>query len=538
MLNITEIDKDYVYFLDTTRNAVKLGATFVQGRGAWRLPINLHTATELYNETKDERMRALMISLRDYYDSAKAIKGKEDTNGDDRLRPYQRVDIEFINSRQNVGVFNEQRTGKTPTILIAVREKLKKNIIVCPSGLKLNWEREYKKWLGNNELMVVIGTPANRDKIYHNFRTLQYATIVISYETLRLDLEKILKGNHRFDVLIIDEAHRLRNHQTKQSKAILELSKHTNNVYALTGTPAVNHASDVFGILKVMKPTKYTSFWAFADRYFGSYDTMFGRQLGSIRKDRKDEFQELLNVVSTQRKRRDIMKWLPKITERSITLELTSTQKKLINEIVEMQRFNGNVIPNAIAQLMRLRQATLDPTLLDVKDTSPKEQFIYEYLEDNPNEKVIVFSMFTSFLNKVKEKLGNKAVMLTGEQSQLQKQMAVDMIQSGSGKVLLANIIAGGVGWTLDNADTIIFTDLSYNPIDNQQAKDRFVPTDPNKTYGGKEIIYLEMDRSIDQNIAKLLTEKINIIKYVNDYGIKSLVKMDDNDNKISRKEN
>jgi SWI/SNF-related matrix-associated actin-dependent regulator 1 of chromatin subfamily A len=532
-IKITEKDNDFVYFTSSTKDAIRLGGQFVQGRGTWRLPINLHTITDLYNATKDEDMRNLMLSLRTYYEQMESIKGMQDANGDERLRPYQRVDIEFINSRQNVGVFNEQRTGKTPTILLAIKDKLGKNVIVCPSGLKLNWEREYKKWLGRDDIMVVDGTPTNRDKIYYNFHTLKYSTIVISYETLRVDLPKITKKGVIFDVLIVDEAHRLRNYQTKQSKAIMEMGKHTSNVYALTGTPAVNHASDVFGILKLMKPTKYTSFWAFADRYFGSYETAYGRELGAMRKDRKDEFQSVLNIISTQRKRRDIMKWLPKINEKVIKLELTSAQKKMINEIVELQRINGEVIPNAVAQLMRLRQATLDPTLLNVNDQSPKEQFIYEYLEDNPNEKIIIFSMFTSFLNKVKEKLGDKAVMLTGEQSQLQKQMAVDSIQKGTKNVMLANVLAGGVGWTLDKADTIIFTDLSYNPIDNQQAKDRFVPTDESAEYGGKEIIYLQMDKSIDENIVDLLKKKINIIQYVNDYGIKSMVKSKTDDYSI-----
>jgi SWI/SNF-related matrix-associated actin-dependent regulator of chromatin subfamily A-like protein 1 len=536
-IKIIETDKDFIYFVGKTRDATNMGAHFVQGRGLWRLPINLHTATELYNLTKDDSMRQLMLTLRGYYDTLRQIKGKEDSAGDERLRPYQRVDIEFINKRQNVGIFNEQRTGKTPTTLLAIKNKLGKNIIVCPSGLKLNWEREYKKWLNRDDIMVVNGTPSYRDKIYRNFHTEKEGTIVVSYETLRIDLQKLIKNSTSLDILIIDEAHRLRNYKTKQSKAIMEVAKHSKNVYALTGTPAVNHASDVFGILKVMKPTAYTSFWSFADRYFGSYDTFYGRQLGAIRKDRKDEFQELLNVVSTQRKRRDIMKWLPKINERVIKLEMTTAQRKLVDEIVELQRFNGEVIPNAVAQLMRLRQATLDPNLLNVNDVSPKEQFIYEYLEDNPNEKVIVFSMFTSFLNKLKDKLGDKAVMLTGEQSQLQKQMAVDRIQNGTSKLLLANIIAGGVGWTLDGADTIIFTDLSYNPIDNQQAKDRFVPTDPNKEYGGKEIIYLQMDKSIDANIVDLLEKKINIIKYVNDYGIKSMVKNEYDANIDNRKE-
>jgi hypothetical protein len=63
--------------------------------------------------------------------------------------------------------------------------------------------------------------------------------------------------------------------------------------------------------------------------------------------------------------------------------------------------------------------------------------------------------------------------------------------------------------------------------MDNAQARDRFVPTKTDVEYGGKEIIYLEMNKSVDKSIRRLLDKKIDIIKYVNDYGINSLVKED-----------
>lgn len=536
-MKIVEIDKDNVIFESDIKSAIKLGAVFSQVSGHWKIPITLHSVRDLYNVIKDERLADLLVRLEHYYNQIKKIKSKEDAPGDERLRPYQRVDIEFIKSRQNVGIFNEQRTGKTPTILLALPADAKKNLIVCPSGLKLNWNREYVRWLGKNNVAVVNGSPKTRDSIYNNFKMLDEYTLIISYETLRNDIEKILKYVKKIDALIVDEAHRLRNHRTKQSLALIKLSKDCKYVYPMTGTPAVNHPSDVFGILRLMKPSKFTSYWNFVDRYFDSYDSFFGRKLGGFRKERASEFQGLLNVVSTQRKRREVMKWLPKVDTRIIELELSSKQKEVINEILTLQRYNGNVIPNAVAQLMRLRQATLDPELLDIKDSSPKEQFIYEYIEDNPDEKIIIFSFFTSFLNKLKEKLGDKAVMLTGEQSQLQKQMSVDAIQNGTKNVLLANIIAGGVGWTLDKADTIIFTDISYSPIDNQQAQDRFIPTDTTKEYGAKQIIKLQMANSIDKTIDYLVNSKIDIIKYVNDYGINSLVNLKDIQYNISRKD-
>lgn len=536
-MRLVEIDKDNVYFESDLRTAMKLGANYIDSRAQWKLPITLHSIRELYSIIKDERLLGLLNRLEQYYTQVKLIKTQEDTQGDPRLRPYQRVDIQFIKSRQNVGIFNEQRTGKTPTILLSLGDDAKKNFIVCPSGLKLNWDREYKRWVGKNNVAVVSGTPKSREQLYMNFKALDEYTLIIGYETLRNDLDKIMKYIKNIDALVVDEAHRLRNYGTKQSKALIKLSKICKYVYPMTGTPAVNHPSDVFGILKLMRPSRYTSYWNFVDRYFTTFDGYFGKKLGGFRKDRAGEFQGLLNVVSTQRKRREVMKWLPKIDHRIIELEMTGKQQSLVKEIVELQRYNGNVIPNAIAQLMRLRQATLAPELLGVNESSPKEQFIYEYIEDNPDEKIIVFSVFTSFLNTLKEKLGNKAKMLTGEQTQAQKQASVDAIQKGNCNVLLANIIAGGVGWTLDKVDTIIFTDISYNPIDNQQAQDRFVPVDERQEYGAKQIIKLQMAKSIDKTIDLMVNSKVDIIKYVNDYGINSLVNYEQVEYNISRKE-
>jgi len=118
------------------------------------------------------------------------------------------------------------------------------------------------------------------------------------------------------------------------------------------------------------------------------------------------------------------------------------------------------------------------------------------------------------------------AALLTGEQSQAEKQASIDAFQRGDRRVLLANIRAGGVGFTLDRADTIIFVDRSYNPVDNEQAADRFVPTNPNVEYGAKEIIDLVMENSVEAKINKLLENKQNIISYVNNYSEKGLVKL------------
>jgi SNF2 family DNA or RNA helicase len=363
------------------------------------------------------------------------------------------------------------------------------------------------------------GTPTNRKRLYEAISQGSDAIIIVSYETLRTDLNTRFSPKN-IDVLIADEVHRLRNHKTKQSKALYSLALSCKNIFALTGTPAVNHPADVYGILKLLKPKKYASYWQFVERYFTVLDGHFGKQILDVREDRLQEFTNLLADISVNRKRREVMQWIPKITQRTIELDFDTKQnkhyKRALKELVYGLEGEEKDIPNTLAQLTRLRQICVDPGLLELDGKSPKTDFIKEFLDDNSGS-VIIFSSFTSYLNNLARVVDSSA-LLTGEQTQAEKQKAIDLFQSGGKRVLLANIKAGGVGFTLDRADTIIFADRSYNPVDNEQAADRFVPTRSDVKYGAKQIIDLTIADSIEVGINRLLKEKKNIISYVNNY--------------------
>lgn len=515
---ITDYDTDFIYFTATSKEAAEVGAIWVTGRKQWKLPISKTVVDTL---SENYQLKNLKRNLDNYHNLVYNIKSKSDTTGDPRLRPYQRVDVEFLSMRKNAAVFNEQRTGKTPTILLAVKDRMRKGIIVCPAGLKLNWSREAQKWISRSSI-VVSGTKKQRNRLYQTFRDSDSDILILSYETLRADIEEFAA---EFDVLIVDEAHRLRNYKTKQSKALYSLSKKAKHVFLLTGTPAVNHAADVFGILRILRPTKYGSYWNFIDRYFGYEQTRFGRDILSLKPHRLAEFTDMLNSISVQRKRNDVMKWIPPITHRTIPLELSATQKRYYTQLIDTYRYDENIVPNAIALLTRLRQTCLDTGLITDTPSSPKADFIKEYIGDN-SDSVIVFSSFTSFLKQLHSEIPD-SVMLTGEQTQAEKQAAVDKMQKGEAKLMLANVVAGGLGWTLDKADTIIFTDKSFNPINNEQAQDRIVPTVDDLSYGAKQIITLTMQDTLEANIEQLLAAKQNIIQFVNNYGLNQLVDLD-----------
>ena len=514
-------DDNFIYLKASNKEAMAIGATYIKSKNAFKLPISVTAIENLSHYTSLVPVSKLYESLKQEQAKIKAIKNKTKVEPLGNLRPYQSQDVEFLRTLDSAAVFNEQRTGKTPTILSVVGD-LAKVIIVCPASLKTNWEREIDTWVAPNQTIVIKGSKKKRYQLYEEFISASAQFMVIGYETLRADIAHLEDCLDQFDALVVDEAHRLRNYNSQQSKALFRLRRKALKAYPMTGTPAVNHPSDVFGIFRLINPKRFSSYWQFIERYFGYTEGRFGRELLDVREDRKKELNELLYTTSVQRKRKEVMKWIPKIQNRKIEVELTPAQYKHLKKIKEEFMAGEMEIPNVVAQITRMRQVSLEPALLDLDGKSAKTEFIKEFIQDNDG-KIVIFSSFTSYLKKLHEIIPNSE-LLTGEQSLEQKEQAVYNVQQGNSKVLLSNIIVGGTGWTLDNVDTIIFADKSYNPIDNEQAADRIVPTDPNKAYGAKQIITLIGKDTIEQSINRLLDRKISIIKFINEYGYNALV--------------
>ena len=307
-------DDNFIYIRASQQEAAKLDAVYLPTIRVYKLPLNKNTLkdimfyinhqklTELYHK---EVMEEASIKMMKTLNPAMQTAGK--------LREYQAQDATLIRKYPVLAIFNEQRTGKTPTVLHALKD-LTNGLIVCPSSLKLNWLREFEEW-SDTKAVVVSGSKKKRMRIYAQ---LAEETMIISYETLRADINDILRMFKRFNYLVVDEAHRLRNHKTKQSMAVFKVRNLCDRVYPMTGTPAVNHAANVYGIMKLLYPTKYASYWAFVERYFKVVDGMFGKDIYGLKEERAQEFNNLLHMHSLQRKRREVMSCIPIITERIV----------------------------------------------------------------------------------------------------------------------------------------------------------------------------------------------------------------------------
>lgn len=529
-----KMDSNHIFVTvpyDRRHKIKELGGVWSAKNTGWRFPKSVHALDEVtkhFPELKNvASYQEVYTKLCNGRDRLRELKQTIPTQqGADKLRPYQRQDVQYLTSIPHAGIFNQPRTGKTPTTIEVIKQRgTIKNIIICPASLQYNWKREIEQWHPEASVYMYVGTPSKRAEELKCFQTHQTfktpAYLVMSKDTAKRDLDSL---TFEHDVCVVDEAHYLRNSDTKQSQAVYTIGYQAKHRYALTGTPTVKHPADVFGILKFLYPHKWTSYWQFVERYFEVIDNGWGKELGRPKANRVAELQDLIDAISTQRLRKDVMQWLPDKTRHQHLCRMDTKQNKLYQSMLEdFFAKQGDLeidTSNVLSQLMRLRQICLDPCLLGFESPSAKTDALIEAIEDGTyDEPIIIMSMFTSYLKMLKpmiEKLGKRVGMIHGEMSNKDKNDTAQAFQRGEIDVLLCNIISAGTGFTLDRGEVIIFTDKAWNPSDNEQAEDRITPTQKDRNHK-HFIVSFVCDGTVDQHIEQLLENKQSLTAVINE---------------------
>lgn len=444
-----------------------------------------------------------------------------------KLRPYQQEDANFLVSLPSSACFNEQRTGKTPTALETIRLRgleNERNLIITTASSMIQWADEYTRWL-NKPCLICTGTPKQKEKIIENW-THGLVVSIDSFKTTKTSeglVGPILKKKPQ--QVILDEAHKIKTPKSANAQAVFKTSKVPYRL-ALTGTPAPGKPYDIFSILKFLFPGDFRGFWKFIEEYFIMEDQTIYikgqpqtfKTYENFQPGKDHALQELLDTFSTQRKRKDVMPWLPDKFYNKVKLEPTKEQKKYLKDLEESYRTEDIVTIGTLDRLIRYRQICLDPGLLDLKGKSPKTEWIKQYIKDNPDESIIIFSKFTSYLFRLASELDTTWALIVGDTPIKQRGQFVKDFQDKKFQVMLLNIDAGKEALTLDAAETTIFTD-KYPPIgDIQQAEDRFIASTPDKAHKNHKIIELMMSETYDEKLYSLLVQRKEETDIINDY--------------------
>jgi SNF2 family DNA or RNA helicase len=189
-----KIEQHFIYFKADQKTALSLGASWVESKKCWRIPNNIRASKELYDSFSfkdiaykfelEKQAGGKNIQRRNLLE----LKSLDDCEGDQRLRPYQRTDVNYLKKIPNALIGNEMRTGKSPTALTLFEEEgRKKNCIVCPAKVVNQWVKEVTVWTDKTPFPVK-GTKKQRLKIYEAFKNAEEGYLIISRDTLRGDI--------------------------------------------------------------------------------------------------------------------------------------------------------------------------------------------------------------------------------------------------------------------------------------------------------------------------------------------------------------
>jgi superfamily II DNA or RNA helicase len=322
-----------------------------------------------------------------------------------------------------------------------------------------------------------------------------------------------------FSVIIGDEIHRIKNRQTKRSKVIKTLRAYRK--IGLSGTVYDRNPADIHSILQWLAPDFFTSYWRF-------FNTHVNSELVVVKKEKRDtrgnvieaavtvqqvskqplkdatNFARTLRPFMIQRKKEDVRSDLPAKIEQYIDLEMGKKQAQLYytikdapDPVVTIGEGVQTSVSIILTRILREIQVTTDPSLLGLTDVpSVKLEWLHEWLADNPQESVIIFTRFRDTALKLHQQLGDQFKLIVGgNRAEITPQ----------DRYIVGTISAMGEGLDVPHIDNAIFIDCEWSSILMQQAIDRIHRINIDNA---KNIYYLRCINTADMLLHEALRNK------------------------------
>lgn len=376
--------------------------------------------------------------------------------------PFQHTAIERCTESLGQIVADECGLGKTLTAIEAAkatREGMSswRCLVICPPALIPQWRDEITSQDPSALQTVVNRLPLN----VHAHQ----GYIIMSIYDLTSPLVREAFQHTLLDLIIVDEAHRIKNRKTKTARWI-KLIPAIRRI-ALTGTPMEKNPSDLWSILNFIAPNEFPTYWSFVMTHLEVEEGYWEKYVVGGPKD-PIAFGELLAPFMIRRTKEEVMPELPEKLAFEIRTPLTEPQKELYNEIrkqkdILVQAGDKELfIPNALALLTRLQQLSAWPPLLGFEGVgSGKLEWLDTFISDHPDDKLVVFTRFRELAKHLAEKYD--AGIVIGGHREIPKNPAR----------VIGTIDAMGEGLNFQWAKHAIFVDSHWSTIKMTQAVDR-----------------------------------------------------------------
>ena len=438
-----------------------------------------------------------------------------------RLFPYQTEGVAFLASRGRALLADDMGLGKTLQAISAASwladyAGIKKVLVVCPASLKHQWAREIEKFT-LRPVQIIQGVVEDR-QVQYRADALFY---IVNYELVLRDLSVICE-TLKPDLLILDEAQRIKNWRTKIASTIKLIP--SRYVFVLTGTPLENRIEDLYSLLQVIDARVLGPLW----RCLLDFHVIDER--GKVMGYRNlSELRQRISSVMLRRNRSLVSDQLPERTEVTLDVPMTDVQQEIhgsamsgagnLARIAKRRPLTPGESNKLMASLQQARMVCNAAGLVDkVTEGSPKLDELSRLLEElclQSNHKVVVFSqwaMMTEMVEALVCSLGLGSVRLYGGIPTHKRGELMDKFQNDDSVQVFISTDAGGVGLNLQAGSALINLDMPWNPAVLDQRIARIHRLGQKKKV---QIFILLAEDSYEQQVASLVKGKRDLFDNV-----------------------
>jgi SNF2 family DNA or RNA helicase len=426
------------------------------------------------------------------------------------LYDYQLRGAIFAACRARSIIGDDMGLGKTVMTLAAVEllarlRGIGKVLVVAPASVKYQWEGEIRKFT-DRPVQVIDGSIEQRQTQYEQPTFYR----LVNYEQATRDLDSL--NAWQPDLVVLDEAQRIKNWESKTSRAVKKLR--SRYALVLTGTPLENKLEELYSIVEFVDDRRLGPVFQFLHdhRVEDEHGSLQGyRNLGSIR--------EKLAPIFLRRTRADVLGQLPERTDNTVFVEMSPEQKVPYDEqrraLVRLlgKPFLSDLDRKRVLSCLANLRMLCDSTFLFDKQTnvSPKltefAELVQELLTD-PAHKAVVFSQWEVMIQKAAEVLDTAGVgftLLHGRIPGKDRGKLMDRFRDDPTCRVFLSTDAGGTGLNLQSADTVINLEVPWNPAVLEQRVARVHRMGQSRPV---RVVHLVTRGSIEERVLRVIEQK------------------------------
>lgn len=447
-----------------------LKARYDPGLKRWLVPVNEETTRLL----RGNRWKFLGTAYIKKIDTTKAKEFPPPTKR--TLKSYDdsgHVLSEFQNEAVSFGISRKDNwllalppgSGKGVIGSAWLSLVARRSLVICPAGMKVHWSRELKKWADYDSIILEGETPHEIDFKLTDAYIINYEILPYWYASLKGKCEHI----------IVDECQKIANppeysggkivKEAKATKAVISLCRNAIGKCFISGTPGRDRPRKLFTTLNLIDPLLFSDRMAFYNRYC---DPKEGFR-GTVTYDgytNEEELHGLLKHYMYRKTKKEIMPFLPK--------------KNKIIYLMDVVKSKGLIKAEKALEAAEERGESCHKEMEEVcwQAFLLKKELIWQkidtWLDENPNEKIIIAAYHTEPITQIFERYKDIAVCISGKTASGKRQGIVDAFQTDPKvRMMVAQIQAAGTGFTMTASRTMLFAEMWWMPDDLLQMEDR-----------------------------------------------------------------